>query len=77
MDVLKYLKDFMIQSYWLDENVPERARAIFTTWCLMNYIDADTVACAAALVELYVSACLEDVDVGYDDFRNYMIELIV
>lgn len=77
MDILKYLKSFLIESYWLDANVPEQARAIFTTWCMMNNIDADTKACDDALAELYKSACIEDVDVSYDNFCNYMIALIV
>lgn len=77
MDILKFLKSFLIESFWLDEGVSKQARAIFTTWCMMNNIDADTKACDDALAELYKSACIEDVDVSYDNFCNYMIALIV
>lgn len=83
MEILKYLQWFITESYWLDEKVPEKARAIFTTWCLTNFIDVDTKLCTGinfcdnVLTELYKTADLEAVDVSYEDFYNYMVELIV
>lgn len=75
--LFKYLKDFMIQNNWLDEYTPKQARAIFTTICLIGNIDADTAACDNMLLELYNKADIESVDINYDDFESFMVELIV
>lgn len=77
MEILKYLNQFLIQENWLDENVPEQARALFTSWCLMEDIDADTRKCDETLLMLYDNADLESVDITYDEFENFMIGLIV
>lgn len=75
--LFKYLKDFMIQNNWLDEYTLKQARAIFTTICLIGNIDADTAACDNMLLELYNKADIESVDINYDDFESFMVELIV
>ena len=75
--LFKYLKDFMIQNNWLDEYTPKQARAIFTTICLIGNIDTDTAACDNMLLELYNKADIESVDINYDDFESFMVELIV
>lgn len=77
MEILKYLNQFLIESNWLDENVPEQARALFTSWCLMENVDADTRKCDAALLTLYDNAALESADITYDEFENFMVGLIV
>lgn len=77
MEILKYLNQFLIQSNWLDENVPEQARALFTSWCLMENVDADTRKCDTTLLILYDNAALESVDITYDEFENFMVGLIV
>lgn len=71
------LEDFMIQNNWLDEYTSKQARAIFTTLCLVGNIDADTAACDNMLLELYNKADMESIDISYDEFEEYMIELIV
>jgi len=73
----KYLENFMIQSNWLDENIPEQARAIFTTMCFVGNIDADTSKCDNTLLHLYNVAAMEEVDITYDDFEHFMVSLIV
>lgn len=75
--LFEYLEDFMIQNNWLDEYTPKQARAIFTTICLVGNIDADTAVCDNMLFELYNKAYIESIDINYDDFEEYMIELIV
>lgn len=77
MEILKYLNQFLIQSNWLDENVPEQARALFTSWCLMENVDADTGKCDTTLLMLYDNAALESVDITYDEFENFIVGLIV
>ena len=77
MEILDYLKQFLIQSYWLDENIPEQARALFTSWCLMENVDADTGKCDATLLELYNNCDMENLDISFEEFENYMITLII
>lgn len=76
-EMYDWLKSFMRESFWNDENVPEQTRAIFTTICLMDDIIADTSGCDTLLRELWHEASLKDVDVSYDEFEDYMVELIV
>ena len=75
-EMFDYLKSFMIESYW-EGTAKEQSRAIFTTICLMGYIDADTSACCNLLHELWSSAAIGDLGVGYDEFERYMVKLIV
>lgn len=77
MEILKYLNQFLIQSNWLGENVPEQARALFTSWYLMENVDTDTKKCDTTLLMLYDNAALETVDVTYEEFENFMVGLIV
>lgn len=76
-ELFKCLENFMIQNNWFDEYTPKQARAIFTTLCLIGNIDADTAACDNMLLELYNKADMESIDISYDNFENYMVELIV
>lgn len=76
-ELFEYLGNFMIQNNWLDEYTPKQARAIFTTICLIENIDADTAVCDNMLLELYNKADMESIDINYDDFEDYMMELIV
>lgn len=75
-EMFDYLKSFMIESYWEDA-AKEQSRAIFTTICLMGNIDADTSTCYNLLHELWSAAAIGDLGVDYDEFEDYMVELIV
>ena len=75
-ELRKYLEQFLIQNNWDDEYAKEQARAIFTTVCLMENIDADTSKCDSILAHLFVKAAIDDI-VSYDEFENYMVKLIV
>ena len=77
MEILEYLNQFLIQSNWLDENIPEQARSLFTSWCLMENVDACTRKCDTTLLSLYDNAALESVDISYDEFENFMVWLII
>ena len=77
MEILKYLNQFLIESNWLDKNVPEQARALFTSWCLMEDVDADTGKCDITLLMLYDNAALVTIDIAYDEFEDFMVGLIV
>lgn len=72
-----YLKEFMLCNSWDNGNVPEQARAIFTTICLMDDIHADTSGCDNLLWELYRDCAMEDTGMSYDEFENFMLAWIV
>ena len=75
--LFEYLKMLMVQSNWEDEHTSDWARSIFTTLCLCDNLDADTSVCDKMLHELYDVADMEDVDVNYDEFENFMLAYIV
>lgn len=74
--LLDYLFDFMIQENWENKNVKEQARAIFTTICCVGDIEADTRECDEILSMLYWRSVLEEL-IEYEEFENFMLELIV
>lgn len=77
-EILKYLEQFIKQSDCWDNHYARQTRAIFTTLCLIGNIDADTKVCDDILSRLYemrVSAC--ETEETYEDFENFMLELIV
>lgn len=76
-ELCKYLEQFMNQSNWLDGNVMEQARAIFTTMCFVGSIDADTNICDNTLLHLYNVAAMEELDITYEEFESFMVKLIV
>lgn len=75
-ELFDYLKSFLIEEEWMNEHTLKQARAIFTTMCLVGYIDADTAECDNILLNLYNEAIGENV-MKYDDFEMFMVELIV
>ncbi len=75
--IYKRLKMFMNQSNWLDCNVLDQAKAMFTALCFMGGIDADTSVCGNMLLELYNDSDMESIGISYDDFEEFMIGLIV
>lgn len=76
MEIMKYLKQLISDYSWFGI-VPEQARALFTTWCLLNNIEADTFNCDSTLQELYKLGDIESENISYDDFENFMIGLII
>ena len=75
--MFSYLKSFMLECEWEYKPFQEQARAIFTTICLMDNIDADTSTCDNMLMELWSEAALKDAGVDFYEFENYMVGLIV
>ena len=74
--LLNYLKNFMLGNDFEYENTLKVCRAIFTTVCFVENIDADTSECDNILSSLYYEANMDAV-MDYDEFENYMVELIV
>ena len=73
-EFLNYITDFAANTLWREFNERERLRALFTSYCLVYGVDADTKECDDIL--FIIREALEfqaDVEV----FECYMIELIV
>lgn len=81
-DLVEYLKDFLIQNSWCEKYTKEQARAIFTTICLTQDIDADTAECDNILSYVYDASYIVEV-IDFDEyatfsaFQSYMVGLIV
>lgn len=80
--LIEYLKNFLIETEdWNDNNIKEQARSIFTTICLVGNIDADTAECDLLLASLYDEYLVPFPELynsdEYEDFKSYMLELIV
>lgn len=72
-DFLNYIIDFATDTEWYDLKRREQLRALFTSWCFIFGIDADTKECDGALGVICFRAAFEMVE----EFENYMVELIV
>ena len=72
-EFLNYIIDFAMDTERDDLKRREQLRALYTSWCFIFGIDADTKECDDALGVICFRAAFEMVE----DFENYMIELIV
>ena len=75
-DFLNYIIDYAICVGWEDSHGKDQIRALFTGWCLIFHIDADTKECDDALNVIYWRAAMEEL-IEYEDYGQFMIELIV
>lgn len=75
-EFLNYIIDFATDTGWDDLKRREQLRALFTSWCFIFGVDADTKECDDILYITYEKVLMEPV-IDYDDFENYMFELIV
>ncbi|MBC5688164.1 hypothetical protein H8S37_04350 [Mediterraneibacter sp. NSJ-55] len=75
-EFLNYIIDCAICCGWEDCHGKDQIRALFTSWCLIFHIDADTKECDDALSILYLRAAMEEV-IEYKDYEQFMIEFIV
>lgn len=69
--LLDYVQDGWGQA---DQHAKEVARALFTSYCIMEDIYVDTIECDRLMHELYLKVPGRT---NYDDFYGYMVELIV
>lgn len=72
-EFLNYIIDFAMDTEWEDLKRREQLRALFTSWCFIFGIDADTKECDDTLGVICFRAAFEMVE----EFENYMVELIV
>ena len=75
-EFLNYVIDYAICVGWEDFHGKDQIRALFTSWCLIFHIDADTKECDETLNVIYWRAAMEEV-VEYEDYERFMIEFIV
>lgn len=75
-ELLNYIIDFAMDAEWDDLKRREQLRALFTSWCFIFGVDADTKECDNALSIIYEKVLMEPV-IDYDELEEYMIELIV
>ena len=73
------LKQFVAEhgcDWYSNENIPQQARAMFVTICMVGDIEADTCIADNILLDLYYNTGLENL-MKYEDFENFMYEYIV
>ena len=75
-EFLDYIVDYAVYSGWEDCNGKDQIRALFTSWCLIHHIDADTKECGDALYVIYWRAEMEEL-VEFEKYKQFMIEFIV
>lgn len=75
-EFLNYIIYYAIHIGWEDCNGKDQIRALFTSWCLIFQIDADTEECSDTLNIIYWRATMEEL-VEYEDYVQFMIEFIV
>lgn len=75
-EFLNYIIDYAIHTGWEDVYGKDQIRALFTSWCLIFHIDADTKECDNALNIIYWRAAMKEL-IEYSDYERFMIEFIV
>ena len=73
--LVTYLQEFIAENSWDEDNVPEQARAIFTTLCFAGGVDPDTKEADYILQMLYQS--VTEGNITYEAFQNFMLEFVV
>lgn len=73
--LIAYLQEFVAENSWDDDKVPEQARAIFTTLCFAEGIDADTKESDYILQKIY--QLVTEGSITYEMFQNFMLEFVV
>lgn len=75
-EFLNYIIDYAICTGWEDCNGKDQIRALFTSWCLIFHINADTKECDHAMNDIYWLGELSNL-VEYEDYQRFMVEFIV
>ena len=75
-EFLNYIIDYAICVGWEDFHGKDQIRALFTSWCLIFHIDADTKECDEALMTIYSRAAIDEV-IDYKLYELFMIEFVV
>jgi len=73
---LDYLYRYAADHDWDEPNVKYQIRSLFTAWCLMFNVDADTALCDQVLNWVYMEAALEG-RADKEAFELFMLEYLV
>lgn len=78
-EMFSWLAHFLIDNYWYDFNVPQQARSVFTTICMLYHVDfdSDLELCGDMLYELWLCASTDEIEIDYNDFVNFMVAWLV
>lgn len=80
MFLREYLDDMVREIETLGDIYSRQARALFTSVCITQNIQADTSICDSLLSELYalsVTAETKNKNFGYDAFESFMLSDII
>lgn len=75
-DIYEFLIQFLMQNNWEDEYTKEQAKALWTSYCLIAGLDADTAMYDNDLRILFDKATLDNA-ITYEEFDGYMCGFIV
>lgn len=75
-EFLNYIIDYAVCTGWEDFHGKDQIRALFTSWCLIFHVDADTKECDEALMTIYSRAAIDEV-IDYKLYELFMIEFVV
>ena len=75
-DFLNYIIDYAVCTGWEDCHGKDQIRALFTSWCLIYHIDADTKECDHVMNDIYWLGEQSNL-VEYEDYQRFMVEFIV
>ena len=75
-EFLNYIIDFAMDTEWDELKRKEQLRALFTSWCFVYGINADSKECDDVMTTIYREVIMEPV-IDQDELEKYMIELIV
>lgn len=73
-EFLNYIIDFVTDTEWGNLKQREQLRALFTSYCLIYGVDADTKECDDIL---YIIREALEFQADVEEFEQYIIELIV
>lgn len=75
-EFLNYTIDYAIHTGWEDFHGKDQIRALFTSWCLIFHVDADTSDCDDALRKIYTRGAIDEVT-EYTEYIRFMLKFIV
>ena len=75
-DFLNYIIDYAVHTGWEDYHGKDQIRALFTSWCLIFRVDADTSDCDDALRKIYIIAAMDEL-IEYTEYIRFMLKFIV
>lgn len=76
-EALKCITDFVTYNDWESKNIAELTRSFFAMWSHLFDVMPDTRECDLALWDIYEQGFLSLYFDTFNDYENFMLELIV